>query len=192
MSELLIKRNNYPPLQKQIILHLAHSAPQTINEATKEIKGHYKSSWTAFNTLEKKGLITQVASKSYRGREYPESWLTERGILLALYLGAKPQIVLRRTIEIYPNERNLHFIIEAVLIFRIPWMLLWHVEVIKEEAIKQEDLIPIFLVHIAMGLTLEQKKQFKHLFRKYPEQKQQYNDYFNEIHKSLKELLEWI
>ena len=50
-----IKKNQYlPPLQKRILLCLAKSHPQTINETVKAIKGHYKSSWTAFNSLEKK------------------------------------------------------------------------------------------------------------------------------------------
>jgi hypothetical protein len=47
----------YYPLQKKIVLHLAKSEPQTINETVTSIDGHYKSSWIAFNKLEEKQII---------------------------------------------------------------------------------------------------------------------------------------
>lgn len=89
------KRNNLPPLQKRIILCLAEHGPQTINETTRNMKpkGHYKPTYMAFKSLKAKGLIQKQGSKTYRGREYAQFWLTEKGVITALVYGAKPKIL---------------------------------------------------------------------------------------------------
>jgi len=188
MSEQQAKGNNYPPLQKRIILHLAQGTPQTINKTTKEIKGYYKSSWTAFNTLKEKGLIKHVASKPYRGREYPQFWLTELGVFLALYLGAIPQTLLRRTIEIYPENKSLQFLIEAVPILGKNAFNVLYLAILNKGVIKQEDLTSIFAMQMQKKLTPEQMKQFITVLKKYPEQYQKCLDSVKQIRKNLREL----
>ena len=84
MSKIKIKGNNLPPLQKRIILCLAEHGPQTINETTRNISSHYKPTWVAFDSLGRKELIHKVNVKIYRGREYPQFWLTLEGSLVAL------------------------------------------------------------------------------------------------------------
>jgi hypothetical protein len=105
------------PLQRCIILYLARTKPQTVNETAKGILKDYKSSWIAFQKLEKKNLIKEVEKKQYRGNEYPYFWLTEMGISHALYEGANPEHLLNQTRAIYPQNRNLQFFIETVPIF---------------------------------------------------------------------------
>ena len=58
--------------------------------------------------------IEKIKEKAYRGRQYPRFWLTENGILLAMSERIKPEILLRKTQEIYPKNRKLQFIIEAI------------------------------------------------------------------------------
>lgn len=74
-----------PSLQKAILINLAEKGPQTINETVQNIKHHYKPTWIAFDSLEKKGLIQKVDTKTYRGREYPKYWLTVLGQITALF-----------------------------------------------------------------------------------------------------------
>ena len=105
------------PLQRCIILHLAQTKPQTINETAKGISKDYKSSWIAFKKLEKKGLVKEVNKKYYRGNQFSYFWLTEIGILQALNEDADPKHLLNQTLEIYPQNRYLQFFIEATLIF---------------------------------------------------------------------------
>jgi len=188
MSKQQIKGNNYPPLQKRIILHLAQSKPQTINKTKKEIKGHYKSSWIVFNTLKKRGLIKEVTSKDYLGRKYPQFWLTEQGIFLSLCLGAKPQTVLRRVTEVYPENKALQFIIEVVPILGENAFDILHLAILKGEKIEQEEIAPIFATAMLKGLTPEQIRQFIQVLKKYPEQYQLCVDYNNQARKNLREL----
>lgn len=188
MSEQQAKGNNYPPLQKRIILHLAGCTPQTINETKEAISGHYKSTWTAFDVLKEKGLIREVASKSYRGREYPQFWLTELGIYLALCLGAKPNAVLRRTVEIYPEERNLQFTIETVPILGENAFNILRLAVLNKGVIEQGDLMSTFAAQMLKGLAPQQVGQFIAVLRKYPELHQQVVGFINQYRKNLEGL----
>ena len=102
------------PLQRRIILHLAKNEPQTKNEIAQGIKSDYKSAWIALRKLEKKHLIKTVRTEFYRGNYYPNLWLTELGISLALDEGAKPEPLLKQVLETYSENKILHFLIEAV------------------------------------------------------------------------------
>jgi hypothetical protein len=93
------KAPTLPSLQKTIILHLAEKGPQTINETVQNIKHHYKPTWIAFNSLEKKGLIQKINTKIYRGREYPQFWLTVTGQITALSNGANIEKLKQNALE---------------------------------------------------------------------------------------------
>jgi len=174
------KANSFPPLQKRIILYLAQSKPLTINETAKGISGikkgiprNYKSSWIAFKTLEKKGLIKNTTSKTHRNRQFPCSWLTDLGVLLALHEGAKPEVLLKTTREIYPENKDLHFIIEAVPILGKHALDVLYLAVLNRGEINQTDLIAIFAAQVQDKLTPKQITQFIAVLKKYPEQHQQ-------------------
>jgi hypothetical protein len=188
MSTKGAKRHSFPPLQKRIILHLAQSEPQTINETKESISGHYKSSWNAFNVLKKKGLIKHTTSKNYRGKQYPRFWLTELGIFLALYEGAKPEVLLKTTLEIYPENKNLQFLIEAVPILGKNAFHVLYLTVLTKGEIKQKDITSIFATQMQEKLTPKKIKQFITILKKYPEPYQQCVDYINQIRKNLGEL----
>jgi hypothetical protein len=188
MSTEQSTKSSFPPLQKRIILHLAESKPQTINETAKiisptksKIPKNYKSSWVAFKTLEKKGLIKHTTSKDYKNRQYPCSWLTELGVFLALHEGAEPEALLKTAREIYPENRNLHFIIEAVPILGEHALDVLYLAVLKRGAINETDLISIFAAQTVNKLTPKQIAQFIEVLKKYPEQHQK-------TRKDLKEL----
>jgi len=154
----------------------------------KGISGHYKSSWIAFNVLKKKGLIKNVTSKNYRGRQYPCFWLTDLGIFLALHEGAKQEVLLRTTLEIYPENKNLQFIIEAVPILGKNAFDALYLAVLTKGVIKQRDLTSIFAAQMQKKLTPKQLRQFMMVLKKYTEPYQQYADYINQIRKNLREL----
>jgi len=167
------KGHSFPPLQKRIILHLAQSRPQTINETKKGISGHYKSSWIAFNVLKKKGLIKHTKSKDWRGRQFPCFWLTELGIFLALHEGAKQEVLLKTTREIYPENKDLHFLIEAVPILGKHALDVLYLAVLNRGVINQTDLIAIFAAQLQNKLNPKQITQFIEVLKKYPELHQQ-------------------
>ena len=182
MRHISIKQStsSFPPLQKRIILHLAESKPQTIYGTAKTISPtkrgnpkNYKSSWVAFKTLEKKGLIKHTTSKSYKNRQYPCSWLTDLGVLLALHEGAKPEVLLKTTREIYPENKDLHFLIEAVPILGKHALDVLYLAVLNRGTINQTDLISIFAAQVQDKLTSKQISQFIEVLKRYPERHQQ-------------------
>jgi hypothetical protein len=174
------KTDSFPPLQRRIVLHLAQTSPKTINETAKEIsktkKGiprNYKSSWSAFKALEEKGLIKDTTSKDYKNRKYPRSWLTDVGVLFAVHEGAEPQALLKRTREIYPEDKDLHFLIEAAPILGKHALDVLYLAVLNRGAINQTDLISIFAAQTIDKLTPNQIAQFVAVLKKYPERHQQ-------------------
>jgi hypothetical protein len=181
MSTKGSKRHSFPPLQKRIILHLAQSEPQTINETKTAISGHYKSTWVAFNALKKKGLIKETTSKNYMNRQYPCFWLTDLGVLLAIHEGAKPEVLLKSTRGIYPHYKDLHFLIEAVPILGKHALDVLYLAVLNRGEINQTDLISIFASQAQNKLNPKQIRQFIKVLKKYPERHQQ-------TRKNLKEL----
>jgi hypothetical protein len=108
------KSQLFPSLQRRIILCLAEKDPQTINETVKALKGSYKSTWTAFQSLEKKKIIKKVSKKRYREREYPRFWLTSDGALAAVFEEADSSNVLSKSLKIYPKDSKLHIVLETI------------------------------------------------------------------------------
>lgn len=170
------------PLQRRIILHLAQNKPQTINETAKGISRDWKTSSIAFKRLEKEGFVVKSGkSKYYRGRKFPYFWLTPLGVLRALHEGVKPEILLKTTHEIYPDNKDLHFDIEAIPILGRYALDVLYLATSNRGAINQTDLISIFAAQMQNKLNPKQIKQFIAVLKKYPERHQQ-------IHKSLREL----
>jgi hypothetical protein len=175
------------PLQKRILLFLTNNHPSTINEVVKGTKGNYRSSWTAFKELMKKNLIKEVGSKSYRGQEYPRYWSTEGGVLYSMTVGTKPEILLRKSQEIYPGKKDLHFLLEILPILgkeNINDMA--YIAIVTDGKIPQGDLISIFARQ--KKLTDFEIKRYNSILKKYPERFKQHKDFFKQVKKNLKAL----
>jgi hypothetical protein len=112
MSTRKKQSSTLPSLQREIVLHLAKTGPQTIHETNEKIEHSYKPSWTAFKSLEKKGIIRTGKKKEYRGNEYPLYWLTEEGVITALIEEASPTDLLKSVREVYPNDQVLQYGLE--------------------------------------------------------------------------------
>jgi hypothetical protein len=158
---------------------MAENPPQTIYETAKQLsktkKGmprNYKSSWTAFKALERKGFIKPTKSKNCNSKKYSCSWLTETGVLLALHEGAEPEAILKITRKIHPENKDLHLIIEAAPILGPHVMQVIYLAAINRGKIEQTDLIAIFAAQIQDKFTPEQITRFIQVFKKYPEQHQ--------------------
>lgn len=164
------KEKNFPPLQKRIILHLAQSRPQTVNETMKGISGHYKSTWIAFKALKKKGLIKHTTSKDYKNRQYACYWLTELGVFIALYERAKQEVLLQTTREIYPEDKDLQFLIEGVPILGQYALEVLYLAALNRGEINPTDLIAIFAAQLQNKFTPKQRAEFITVLRKYPQQ----------------------
>jgi len=114
----MIKRNEerhiLPPLQRDIVLYLATEGSQTKNAIATGVSRSYKPTWTAFNSLTEKKLIKETDMKTWRGRDYPQFWLTDNGVLIALAEGANPDRLLEMTKQIYPKNPRLACYLEVL------------------------------------------------------------------------------
>lgn len=189
MSKAQRRQKDFPPLQKRIILYLAENGPQNINQTKKDIKGHYKSSWIAFDTLKKKSLIKEVASKPYHGKEYPQFWVTEAGIFLALSSQeVKPRTLLKRTLEVYPENTALQFLIETAPILGKNAFDVLYLAAITNGQIEQTDIDSIYAKQMRTKFTPEIITQFIKVAKKYPQQYQKIVDSVNQTQKKLSQL----
>ena len=184
---LIVNKQSFlSPLQKKILLFFAVTRPQTIREAVTEMKGNYRSSWEAFKELKKKNLIEPIRQKFYRGRIFPRFWLTERGVILALSKKTNPEILLRKTQEIYPENRNLQFLIETIPLLGENAYHMLYLSVVTNGEIKERDLIPIFAMQ--RKLSKEENKKFKSILKRYPERYNQTKDAIKRASQNLKDL----
>jgi len=69
-----------PKHQHKIILALSKHGAMYMSQTNLKIHGQNTSTTRAFHELKKKGLITETGAKEYHGRQFPEYWLTGRGI----------------------------------------------------------------------------------------------------------------
>jgi hypothetical protein len=175
MSTQKTKRDNLPPLQKRIILYLAKHEPQTINETVKGIrsrqyKSSYKSSWTAFNSLEKKGLIKKTDVKTYRGRKYPRFWLSSAGVFVALVEGASPKDLLDRTIKAYPNDKVLQCCLELAPYTGVEGYRVALSAILSKGKFEESDATTMVITQMEGDMSGKQFKQFLEILKRYPEQ----------------------
>lgn len=184
------------PLQRCIILYLAQTEPQTINKTAKEISKDYKSSWVAFQKLEKKNLITKVGKKYHKRSGYPCFWLTETGILHALDEGANPEHLLNQTITIYPQNTNLQFFIETVPIFGKEIADMFSSDILGNPEKVETNLIQLLSAYLmdsinhplTMQNAQEQITKLRTLLKKYPKLSQHLPNELKQYAEELKKL----
>lgn len=167
------------PLQRCIIMYLTRTEPQTIRQIAKGISKDYKSSWVAFKKLKRKDLVKKVGKKYHQRSQYPTFWLTEMGILQALGEGANPEHLLNQTLEVYPQNRNLQFFIEAALIFGGGIAYIFGSDILGDPEEVETNLIEFLsteLINIINHMpetqephAQEQITKFRALLKRYPE-----------------------
>jgi hypothetical protein len=69
-----------PKHQHKIILALAKYGAMNMSQTNLKVHGQNTSTTRVFHELVKKSLITQIGVKEYHGRQFPEYWLTGRGL----------------------------------------------------------------------------------------------------------------
>ena len=188
MSTQKIKGNILPPLQKRIILHLAKNGAQTINKTTKGLKGHYKSTWTAFNALKQKGLIKKTDLWIYCNREYPLFWLTQGGIFVALVEGADAANLLQRTLKNYPNDKTLQCCLELSPLLGLEGFKIALSAIQDKGKLDDSDMMNILLAHAQKDVSIQQFKGLIGILRKYPKEYEGIKKHLSQINKVLTKL----
>ncbi|MCS7123930.1 MAG: hypothetical protein NZ932_00720 [Candidatus Bathyarchaeota archaeon] len=179
MSKKQKRGNSLPRLQKKIILCLAKNGALTINECVKKIKHQYKATWIAFQSLKEKGIIKEISSKIWRGNEYPQFWLTEEGIFLSFIEGASKDVLLEKSKEFYPDNKNLHAFLDFASIFNPEIWKIAYYSIKRKGKLEPVDLAMIMVTQMESDANLEKVKEGLIQLKKYPE-----------ILESLKKLME--
>jgi hypothetical protein len=157
-----------PPLQKKIVLYLSKNDPKTINEAVKDLKSHYKSTWTSFRSLEKKKIIKAVETKTYQGKEFPRYWLGEDGTYAAILEGAKVDTVVKKAKEIFPDEKELHYFLDITSIFGIDAFEIGFRALFAKGKVEPEDIAAMLVNQMLKGISPAALGKFYVLLRQYP------------------------
>ena len=189
MSKQEVKSNILPPLQKRIILHLAKSGAQTINETVGGLKGHYKSSHTAFKVLEEKKLIKKTEMKTYRKREFPRHWLTQAGIFFALVEGADAHILLERTIKTYPDDKTLQGIVEISPLTGLEGLRIALSAIQDKGKLDNSDMARMVLTGAQRDVSIQQFKELIRILKKYPQDYEKTKKRINQVSTLLSKLM---
>ena len=177
-----------PPLQKRIILHLSKNGAQTINETKKGLKGHYKSTWTAFNALEQKGLTKKTDLKIYRNREYPRFWLTQAGIFVALVEGADATNLLQTTLKRYPNDKTLQCCLELSPLLGLEGFKIALSAIQDKGKLDDSDKMKIILAHAQKDVSVKQFRKLIEILKRYPKEYYRTKIHLSQINKVLTKL----
>jgi DNA-binding Lrp family transcriptional regulator len=172
MFEIKVKSDNLPSLQKRIVLHLAEKGPQTINETSKGVSNsnNYRSTWTSFKTLEKKGLIIKFGVKSYRNNMYPRFWLSDGGIVTAMIEGVNSDKLLEKTKILRPDAKVVHCFVEIVQ-YLDPIMLKMAYSSVKNKGkLAFADVLAVLLSQMATQMDFETVRKLVDTLKNYPEE----------------------
>jgi len=164
----LSKKDLLPPLQKKIALHLAQTEPKTINETAEAMNGQYKSYWLAFNKLEKKQVIKKIDVKSYHGQEFDRFWLTSAGVLVALFEGISFELLLEKTSEIYPDDKNLQIILELAPLLGIEVFKLAFLTLLEKGKLERNDLMMLVIAEMQNDLDGVEPEDIISVLKKHP------------------------
>jgi hypothetical protein len=178
-----MKGDNLPSLQKLIVLHLAGNEPQTMNETAKTISKHYKPTWVAFKSLEKKKLVRKAATKDYNGRKYPSYWLTDKGMIMALIEGTTSDKLLTQTKILYPEAKNIHCALEMIPNINPEVMKLIYSYAKAKGKLGFAEVATLSILQTTIPTRIETAKELKIILKKYPDQ-------YNQLKKTTKEMID--
>jgi hypothetical protein len=102
--------------------------------------------------------------------------------------GAKPETLLSRTLEIYPENGDLQFLIEAVPILGRNAFDVLYLAALTNGQIEQTDVASILAAQMQRKFAPEVKRQFIAVLKKYPETHQRFVDSVKQVRKNLTEL----
>lgn len=198
MSKQNKNRNNLGPLQKRIILCLAEKGPQTMNRTKENIMGHYKPTWQAFKSLQKKRLIRKVRDKDYKGRKYSEFWLTFDGVILSILEGESRGILSKHATGCLPkNEETERLLLTIELSKVLDRRWLEHLYFIsrKKEELEPRDVLYLTVQYgMIQGITLnegiKQVRVLMNVLKKYPKYHEKLMDIRKDMAKVMQEIKE--
>ena len=169
MSKKKWERHNLPPLEKRILLHLIEEGPQTINEAATGVSSSYHPSWIALNSLKEKALVEETATKTWRGRDYPQFWLTERGVIQALIEGVSSYELLRKVREIHPENQILQCLLEIAPKLNLDIFRVGQSAIKNKGKVGVIDLAKMLFYGLQRDFTIETYSEILEILKKYPD-----------------------
>lgn len=189
MSNHKTKSDSLPSLQKLIVLHLAKSESQTINETVTALSKSYKPTWIAFNSLENKGLIVKTDQKQYRGRKYDRYWLTDEGMITAIMEGCNTNKLLEQAKGVYPSAEIAHCFLEIMPVLDPEVKRIFFSSIKGKGKIGLLDLATLSLSQASIP-DVETVKRFTQTLKKYPNQYQQLRQAVLLMIEQLKQLID--
>ncbi len=169
ISKAITESQFLPPLQKRILLCLAENPPKSKYSLNKIINGHYKSVWNAFDSMQEKGIITEIKLEEYRGRDHQLFWLTTAGVYIALAEEANQKVLSNRILEIYPENRQLQCVVEMSSILGYEPFKMGYQAILAKGKIDKTDVSAIFGFLLLKETSMEQIKTLIEIVKKYPE-----------------------
>jgi len=201
MSKQKTKGYKLPPLQKRVVLCLARTGPQTINEIKNNIaqlepaqthRCHYKATWLAVKSLGQKDLVHEAGLKEYRGRRYPRFWLTDESVVVAVIEGVDPNDLLQKTRETFPDDQVLLYFLEIAPklspeVFRIGY------SAIKSKGkLEPIDLAAILFTQMQTETHIQTFKDAIEILKRYPKEHKSFKQQVEKMSKNLNRIKEMI
>lgn len=110
----------------------------------------------------------------------------------AVYLDAEPQALLRKIVEIYPENKDLHLVAEIAPIVGKNALNVLRLAALNNEHIEQDDVDFLLARQMRNPLSPQVQEKFIQAMKKYPEQYQRLKDSVELVNKKVSELSDLI
>jgi hypothetical protein len=100
----------------------------------------------------------------------------------------KQTALIKRTLEVYPENKDLLFLLEAMPIPEANAFNIAYLAVLSKGKLSQSDLTTVYAAQLQNKLSPEETKQFITVLKKYPKQYQRCKDYIKLSQENLKTL----
>ena len=114
-------------------------------------------------------MIKAVGVKTYQGKEFPRYWLGEDGTFVAMLEGAKVDTVVKKAKEIYPDEKEFHYFLDATSILGTEAFEIAFKALLTKGKVEADDVAAMLVNQVLKGISPEALGKFFVLLQLYPE-----------------------
>jgi len=189
-----IKRNHkLNPIEELYLRNLVENEPQTVNETATTIKKEYTSTFRAFKSLKKRGLIKKTTEpKPYRGRKYPRYMLTPLGIFKARIDGADHKLLEQKAKDNYPEDKGLLCILKTAEVIGTEAYNIAYSALLTKGKLEPSDEALILTAYMQKESNLNDIIRLFNILEEFPEYYRKITENLEQLRMILRQILETI
>ena len=137
-------------------------------------------------------MIRKVSSKTHRGREYPQFWLTDDGVATAFIEGIPYSVLLEKSRQVYPNNLMIHYFLEIAPKLSPEIFNILYAAFQSKGKLEPIDVFAILLAQHRAGMSDKTFKEAIGILKKYPIESKKFTESLQTVTKNIRHIKELI